>query len=189
MKTQVLDPNQIIVLQRDCDGRLIPAGTPLALPKGTEVAVTQALGGSFTVNVYGNLVRIAAQDADALGMEAMDLAKLMADLPADASLETRVWTVLKSCYDPEISVNIVDLGLIYAVRCEPVPEHDERMTVHITMTLTSPGCGMGPVIEQDVVERVEALPGISAVVVEMVFDPPWDRDKMSEAARLELGLM
>lgn len=175
--------HKIIVLQRDCDGRLVPSGTQLDLPKGTEVAITQALGGSFTVNVYGNLVRIAAKDADALGMEPPDM---LLDVPEDADLETRVWASLKGCYDPEISVNIVDLGLIYAVDVSVV---EGKNHVNITMTLTSAGCGMGPVIEQDARDRVEALPDVAVVEVDMVFDPPWDRDKMSEEAKLELGML
>ena len=176
--------HKIIILQRDCSGRLVPAGTELDLPKGTEVAITQALGGSFTVNVYGNLVRIAAKDADALGMEPPNP---LADLPDGMDLEPQVWAVLKTCYDPEISVNIVDLGLIYGVTVDALDNNQYQ--VNITMTLTSPGCGMGPVIEQDARDRVEALPTVATVEVDMVFDPPWDRDKMSEEAKLELGVL
>ena len=176
--------NQIILLQRDCDATLIPAGTPLDLPKGTEVTITQALGGSYTVNVYGNLVRIAAKDADALGFEPIDV---LADLPEDASLIDQVWAVLKTCYDPEISVNIVDLGLVYD--CSLSAHDSGQQQLNITMTLTSPGCGMGPVLEEDVRQRAGALDNVAEVIVDMVFDPPWTRESMSDAARLELGLL
>lgn len=175
------DRHAIITLTRDCDAMLVPAGTPLDLPKGTEVSITQALGGSFTVNVYGNLVRIAAKDADALGYEPMDM---LAEVPKDGTMEEQAWAVLRTCYDPEISVNIVDLGLVYDVKV-----NEANAQVQVTMTLTSPGCGMGPVIEEDATSRLKCLPGVNNVVVDLVFDPPWDRDKMSEAAKLELGLL
>ena len=180
----VFERNQIILLQRDCDALLIPAGTPLDLPKGTEVMITQSLGGSFTANVYGNLVRIAGKDADALGVEPYDVTD---DLPSDASVSEKAWAVLKTIFDPEISVNIVDLGLVYEVNINE--DEPAQCTIEVVMTLTSPGCGMGPVIEQDVKQRLSALSGVAEVSVTMVFEPPWTREDMSEAARLELGLM
>ncbi len=150
------------------------------LSSGTRVRITQALGGSYTVATErGYLFRIEAQDADALGKAP---GEALAE-PAEASLEERIWARLRTCYDPEIPINIVDLGLIYS--CEIL---EEGRRVEIKMTLTAPGCGMGPVLAQDVQQRIESLPEVETADVEVVFDPPWDQNMMSEAARLELGL-
>ena len=173
----------IIILNRDCTALMVPSGARIMLHEGTEVTVTQALGDSFTVNIYGNLARIDAKDADALGKE---VKQPLEDLPEDASIEDKVWAQLKTVFDPEIPVNIVDLGLVYKVKIEP---QDNAHIVYITMTLTAPGCGMGPVIAADARDKVSVLEEISEVDVELVFDPPWDQSMMSEAAQLELGIL
>jgi probable FeS assembly SUF system protein SufT len=175
-------------LRRECRAIRIPEGTVALLSQGTRVRVTQALGGSYTVATErGYLFRIGAEDADALGKTP---AEILLETAGD-SLEDRVWAVMRTCYDPEIPINIVDLGLIYS--CEILEdkrddERDEARRVEIKMTLTAPGCGMGPILAQEVKERVASLPGVGEVDVEVVFDPPWDQNMMSEAARLELGL-
>lgn len=176
--------NKIIILSRDCFATLVPAGARIMLHEGTEVQVTQALGHSYTVNVYGNLARIEGVDADVLGLEPHDP---FADLPQDASLEERVWVLLRSVYDPEIPVNIVELGLVYGCEISEVGLEGQYQ-VKITMTLTAPGCGMGPVIADDVKRKIESLPTVVEVMVDVVFDPPWSQEMMSEAARLELGM-
>ena len=182
-----MDTNEPITLTRDCDAVLIPMGDPLTLPKGTTVYITQALGGSCTVNVNGNLARIATDDRDALGLDPH--AEPVSDPEAHASAEfdeDRVWDELRTCYDPEIPINIVDLGLIYDCHCEPLPEGGQR--VDVRMTLTAPGCGMGQVLVEDVRGKLERVPGVTEVDVALVFDPPWNYDMMSEAARLEAGM-
>ena len=170
---------QVIPLRRETAARLVPTGTPFTLPAGAFVTLTQSLGGSYTVIHNGNMARIDLEDADALGFEseALDLPP-----PADGRVaEEQVWQALATVYDPEIPVNIVALGLVY--RCE-VQGHD----VCIDLTLTAPGCGMGPVLVQDVERRVGKVPHVAAVNVELVFDPPWQREMMTEEAQLELGL-
>lgn len=179
-----------ITLERDCEAALIPAGTPILLPAGSVVFVTQALGGSYTVDINGNLARIAGRDADALGYTpAEEAGKEEASPPqGDGKVdESQVWEQLKDCYDPEIPINLVDLGLIY--RCEITPlEERPGNRVDITMTLTAPGCGMGQFIAEDVRARVACVPNVTEVNIELTFDPPWDQSMMSEAARLEAGL-
>lgn len=175
---------QVIYLSRDCRARMVPSGAIIVLQEGTEVLLTQELGNSYTVNVYGNLARIDACDADALDKEPHDL---LQDLPADATLEDKMWAQIKTVFDPEIPVNIVDLGLVYDCKAQAVA--DQQYHADIVMTLTSPGCGMGPVIADDVKSRVLAIPEVNSAEVEIVFDPPWDETRMSDAARLELGIM
>jgi probable FeS assembly SUF system protein SufT len=173
-----------VIIQRDCDAIQIPDGTPVHLPAGTAVTITQALGGTYTVlTPYGLMVRIDEKHADAIGQ----------DRPADAGAETaalpleeRVWAQMKKCYDPEIPVNIVDLGLVYD--CKVTAADEGRSRVEVKMTLTAPGCGMGDVLAVDVKRRIEELAGVAEADVEVVFDPQWTVDMMSEAARLELGL-
>lgn len=171
------------VLSRECRAVQIPEGTPSLLSSGTRVRITQALGGAYTVVTdRGHLLRIDSRDADAIG-------KASTDGPAGlegATLEDRIWAGLRTCFDPEIPVNIVDLGLVYNCEITERPEGGSR--VDIKMTLTAPGCGMGPVLAQDVKEKVQALPGVQEADVEIVFDPQWNQNMMSEAARLELGL-
>jgi probable FeS assembly SUF system protein SufT len=175
-----------VATSREVEAIQIPDGTRIRLPEGERLFITQNLGGNFTVMTErGAMYRIDQRDADALGKEAAeDLPQ--GDAPPDAeALEGVVWDQLKKCYDPEIPVNIVDLGLVYDCRVEPTP--DEGYRVEIKMTLTAPGCGMGPVLAEDVRNRVEEIPGVREAEVEVVFDPPWNQNMMSEAARLQLG--
>ena len=178
------ESREVIILNRDCMALMVPSGARILLHEGTEVSITQALGNSLTVNVYGNLARIDAKDADALGKE---IQSPLDELPEDASLEDKVWTQLRTVFDPEIPVNIVDLGLVYS--CQITNREDGSHMVWISMTLTAPGCGMGPVIAADAREKVLMIDEVSEVDVELVFDPPWDQSMMSEAAQLELGLL
>ena len=170
---------------RDCDATLIPSGDEIKLIKGTLVRITQALGGDFTVYVNGNLAKISGKDADAIGKEIDDsIQKLINE--ADGYSDDLVWEQLKTCFDPEIPVNIVDLGLIYDFSKDGNKKNGYSIT--IKMTLTAPGCGMGPSIAEDVDRKVSALPGVNAVSVEIVWDPVWDRSMMSEDAKLKLGM-
>lgn len=162
----------------------VPDGTPLELEPGTMGQVTQALGSNFTLLVEGQLVRLKGSDADAIGKPVPDAGAAQADPGED--LEAAIWRTLASCYDPEIPVDIVELGLVY--RCELTPLSDRRTRVEIDMTLTAPGCGMGELLAEEVADKVLALPAVGEVKVDMVFDPPWDRSRMSEAAQLALGL-
>ena len=178
-----------ITLTRDCDAILIPHGTPVSLPRDSVVYVTQSLGGNYTVNVNGNLAQIGARDADALGFEVPERMISTAEATrADGTLnEEVIWQELRTCYDPEIPYNIVDLGLVYDCRINRLGE-DDGYRVDIVMTLTAPGCGMGEFLAADVRNKVNAIPGVEEVNVELTFDPPWNQDMMSEAVRLELGM-
>ena len=175
---------EIIKLTRDVTAIQIPFGTPHLLPKNTEVTITYALGGSYTVATLDAIYRIANQDADALGKDRVDFTTTE---NIAAPLENRVWSILRTCYDPEIPVNIVDLGLVYGVDVTASEEAD-RFNITIRMTLTAPGCGMGPIITEEAKQKVLSLSEVKEVTIEMVFDPPWDRSMMSEQAKLELGL-
>ena len=175
-----------ITLSRDVKAVIIPAGEELKLREGTTGFITQALGGSFTVYVEGNLFRIAGTDADALGKEPVPPPEVP-DNASDADIEAVIWKQLKTCYDPEIPVDIVELGLIY--RCEVAPLGNGQRTVNIDMTLTAPGCGMGDILVQDVRDKVAIIPTVGDVHVQLVFDPPWNQNMMSEEARLQTGLM
>lgn len=178
-----MNEKEIIILRRDCFAYMVPSGARMMLHKDTEVTITQSLGHSYTINVYGNLARIDGIDADALGKQKVSN---LPDLPENATIEEQVWAQLKSVFDPEIPVNIVELGLIY--ECVIEADAEEKYHVKIVMTLTAPGCGMGPVLADDVKFRIEALPLVISVTVEIVFDPPWSQEKMSDAAKLELGM-
>lgn len=178
--------NEPIVVSRDVKAVLIPAGVEVKLKTGSVGYITQALGGSFTVYVEGNLFRIAGDDADAIGKEPPAKIELPPDA-TDADVEKLVWDQMRTCFDPEIPINIVDLGLIYS--CEVAPKDDGTRHVAVRMTLTAPGCGMGDVLVQDVKEKVEMIPTIASTDVELVFDPPWSQDMMSEVARLQTGMM
>lgn len=171
---------------RDCAAVLVPQGDSVTLPAGQCGYVTQALGGSFTVYVEGNLFRIDGKDADAIGKEPPAPLELAEDA-ADADVEKLVWQQLRTCFDPEIPVNIVDLGLVYD--CDLEHLEDGRRKVSIRMTLTAPGCGMGEILVEDVRTKVERVPTIAEADVELVFDPPWNQSMMSETARLDTGLM
>lgn len=170
---------KLIPVSRKVEARLVPTGDRITIPSGVFVTLTQSLGGTFTVVFNGNMARIEAENADALGFEPEVLSL---DEPADGRVSTdQVWQVLRTIHDPEIPVNIVDLGLIYDVDIS-------QQRVAVKMTLTAPGCGMGPVLVQDVEQRVLKVPFVEDVAVKLVFDPPWSRDLMSEEAQLELGL-
>lgn len=173
-----------IILHRDVDAITVPNGESAELTAGTLAVVNQALGGAFTITVHGNMYRIDGQDADALGKEIPIWPDVEPGASAEA-LEDAVWETLATVHDPEIPINIVDLGLVY--RCELKTDARGRF-VDIDMTLTAPACGMGPVLVHDVRSRVGRITGIDAVEVQLVFDPPWTREKMSEAAQLETGL-
>lgn len=178
--------NEPFTLSRDVKAIIIPAGEQLTLREGTNGFITQALGGSFTVYVEGNLFRIAGADADSLGKEPVPPPEIPENA-SDADIEAVIWKQLKTCYDPEIPVDIVELGLIY--RCEVTPLGNGDRSVSIDMTLTAPGCGMGDVLVQDAQEKVAVIPTVTNVNVELVFDPPWNTSMMSDEARLQTGLM
>ena len=172
--------------ERDCAAILVPQGENVTLPAGESGYITQALGGSFTVFVDGNLFRIAGIDADAIGKPPPAVIEV-ADDASDADIERVVWDQLRTCYDPEIPINVVDLGLIYD--CTLEPGEDGQRRVEVRMTLTAPGCGMGDILVEDVQSKLMMIPTISEADVELVFDPPWNRHMMSEAAMLETGMM
>lgn len=176
---------ELVVTTRAVRAEIVPQGEVVELDAGTEAMITQALGGSFTLLVHGQLMRLRGADADAIGKPVPESPTLPADAGPD-ELRGLVWQTLKTCYDPEIPIDIVELGLVY--RCDLEAQEDGRFKVEIDMTLTAPGCGMGEVIANEVADKVLALPAISQVDVQMVFDPPWDRYRLSEAARLALGM-
>ncbi len=178
--------NEPIYVHRDVKAVAIPAGVEIDLKVGAVGYITQALGGSFTVYIDGNLFRIAGKDADAIGQELAPAPSI----PPDASeedIKRVVWDQLRTCYDPEIPINVVDLGLIYD--CEVAKTGDDSRVVDVKMTLTAPGCGMGEILVQDVRDKLERVPTIAQANVELVFDPPWNQSMMSEAARLQTGMM
>lgn len=172
--------------ERDCDAVLVPQGEAVSLPAGSIGYITQALGGSYTVFVEGNLFRIAGRDADAIGKEPAQSLQLP-EGASDEDVETLVWKQLRTCFDPEIPINVVDLGLVYAADISQ--RDDGRRLVEIRMTLTAPGCGMGEILVDDVRSKIEMIPTVAEADVELVFDPPWTRQMMSEAARLETGML
>jgi len=180
--------HQTITISRDVKATMIPAGTPLIIPQGTEVTITQALGGSYTVMGPGIMARIGGEDADAIGLAKAEPKPVAAAAAAAEPVQAdAIWEQLKTCYDPEIPVNIVDLGLVYDCQVTAAPEGGNR--VDVKMTLTAPGCGMGGVIAGDAEQKIRALPGVTDVHVEVVWDPIWNQSMMSDAARLQLGLM
>lgn len=183
-----------ITLKRDCDAVMIPAGTPLLLKKGDQASITQSLGGSFTVFSNGLLARIEGKDADALGLAPEKSETSSSKEPGlegkpDAGPvdEELIWRQMRTCFDPEIPVNIVDLGLIYDCCINPLP--DGGNLVLVKMTLTAPGCGMSEFLKADLEAKIRNVPGVTDVQVEVVWEPPWNQGMISEAARLELGLM
>jgi probable FeS assembly SUF system protein SufT len=178
--------NEPFSLQRDVDAVIIPAGERLILREGIDGFITQALGGSFTVYVEGNLFHIAGTDADALGKEPVEPPEVPENA-TDEDIENVIWQQLKTCYDPEIPINIVDLGLIY--RCDITTMPNGQRSVNVDMTLTAPGCGMGEILVQDAQEKIAIIPTVADVMVELVFDPPWNQSMMSDEARLQTGLM
>lgn len=184
----LMGANELTTLTRDCEVVLIPAGTTVTLPAGTQVVITQSLGGSYTVYAGGALARVDGKDADALGKEAATAAPREKVITGDGTVdEGQLWEQMRTCYDPEIPINIVELGLIY--ECKVVPLEDQGNRVEVKMTLTAPGCGMGEFLKQDVEHKLAMVPNVTDVEVEMVFDPPWDQSRMSEAAKLQAGLL
>jgi len=181
MSSLASSSRKMVVALKDCPARLVPVGTKIIIPKDTFVTITQDLGGNYTVIVNGNMARVDGTDADALGLKAE---VLNFEQPLDGNIsEAQVWQALKSIYDPEIPVNLVDLGLIYKV---DINQQDK--TIDIDMTLTAPGCGMGPVLISDVKYRTSKVPHVKDVRVELVFDPTWNREMMSDEAKLETGM-
>lgn len=187
---------EFVSLTRGCEAIQIPSGNSFLLPAGTRVRVTQSLGGTYTViTEEGYMVRIAGKDADALGQnvgagfprpKGEETSPLPTDSVDPAEIEKRVWAQLSTVFDPEIPVNVVDLGLVYLCKVTPSPEGGHK--VEVKMTLTAPGCGMGSVLKADAENKIRGIPGVNAANVEMVVDPPWNPGRMSEAAKLQLGM-
>jgi probable FeS assembly SUF system protein SufT len=175
-----------VKFERDCDAVLVPQGERVTLPAGSVGYITQALGGSFTVFVEGNLFRIAGNDADAIGKEPPRPLELP-EGASDEDVELLAWKQLRTCFDPEIPINVVDLGLVYSCDVQRAEAGERR--IEVRMTLTAPGCGMGDVLVEDVRSKLELIPTVGEADVELVFDPPWNQSMMSEAARLETGML
>ncbi len=172
---------KMVVTNRDCPARRVPSGDPVTIPAGQFVTINQALGGNYTVTFQGNMLRIDGTDADAIGQEPE---KLEFSAPEGSEIaEQQVWDALKTVFDPEIPIDLVELGLIYEMAIDQT-----QHAVNIKMTLTAPGCGMGPVLVSDVKYRVAKVPNVESVTVALVFDPPWSREMMSDEAQLEAGL-
>ncbi len=188
-----MNTNETVTLKRDVAASVIPVGTKVTLQAGETAHITQSLGGTYTVVVNGNLFRIEAADADALGVAAEAKPAISAVAlggPIEAAkVEKEVWEQMRSCYDPEIPVNIVDLGLIYDCKIDRLPTEKDSYKVDVKMTLTAPGCGMGPVLQQDVQSKLMGIEGVDEVNVELVWEPQWNQGMLSEAAKLQLGLM
>jgi len=184
-----MNSNEAKILTRDVEASVVPVGTKVTLKQGESAHITQSLGGSHTVVVNGNMFRIDGKDADALGFAApaKPVAAAGSGPVTQDELEKQVWEALKTCYDPEIPVNIVDLGLIYDCHLTSVGENSFKADVK--MTLTAPGCGMGPALAQDVQNKLMSMEPIDEANVELVWDPPWNQSMMTEAAKLQLGLM
>ncbi len=175
---------QRVELQREVDAIQIPSGDTIKLPAGLQVMITQNLGGTYTVATDFGLARINSKDADALGLD--DSGEPAKTEVADGDLEGAVWSQLKNVYDPEIPVNIVDLGLIYDCQLD---EGEDGTVVEVKMTLTAPGCGMGPTIAADAQSRIMTLDGIKEANVELVWDPPWNQEMISEEGKMKLGMI
>jgi probable FeS assembly SUF system protein SufT len=185
-------PNTImheeVSLTREVDAIQIPSGDTITLPTGTPVVITQTLGGTYTVATSAGLARISSNDADALGVDPDEKQEKQAeaDRLANATLEEQVWHQMKQVFDPEIPVDIVNLGLVYDCNLSEV---DSGTDVDVKMTLTAPGCGMGPVIAADAQARIMSLSEINDARVELVWDPPWNQDMISEEGKMKLGMM
>jgi len=177
--------NEPVVIFRDVRAVMVPAGAEVTLKTGQAGYITQALGGSFTLYVDGNLFRIAGEDADAIGKEVVKAPELPPKATEEDVLKA-VWAQLRTCYDPEIPINIVDLGLVY--ECAVKLNEQGARIVEVKMTLTAPGCGMGEILIDDAKDKIERIPTVQEARVELVFDPPWDQSMMSEAARLQTGM-
>lgn len=177
--------NEPFVVNREIPAVVVPAGVEVRLRPGQAGYITQALGGSFTVYIEGNLLRISGDNADAIGKELVKAPELPPNA-TEEDVKQLAWEQMRTCFDPEIPINIVDLGLVYD--CVVTPNADGTRSVEITMTLTAPGCGMGEILVEDVKEKVERIPTVSRAKVELTFDPPWNQSMMSEAARLQTGM-
>jgi len=175
-----------ILLERNVSAFLIPSGDKVTLQKGEPVSITQALGGSYTVMLNGNLFKLDGEDADAIGKKTIQTIITPTDNQNNEVSEQQVWDQLRTVYDPEIPVNIVDLGLIYDCKLTKLKGGTE---VEVQMTLTAPGCGMGPVITAEAKQKVLGIPGVTDVIVELVWEPLWNREMMSETALLQLGIL
>ncbi len=176
---------QSVSLSRDCNAVQIPAGNTVTLPAGTEVDITQTLGGSYTVHALGGLFRIAPADADALGLT-VEAQPAIPAVQGDVVSESMVWETLRSCYDPEIPVNIVDLGLVYDMGIEDLSNGNKK--VFVKMTLTAPGCGMGATIAGDAQQKILMLPGVEDASVEIVWEPLWHQSMITAEGRRILGI-
>ncbi len=177
--------NEPFVVSREVRAVIVPAGVEVNLKPGQAGYITQALGGSFTVYMEGNLFRIAGEDADAIGKEPVSPPELPPNATEDDVREL-AWSQMRTCYDPEIPINIVDLGLVYD--CSVSANEDGSRTVEVKLTLTAPGCGMGDILVDDVRDKIERIPTVREARVELTFDPPWNQSMMSEAARLQTGM-
>lgn len=179
---------QEVVVNRDLPAVTVPYGSPVTIEEGCVAVITQQLGGSYTVMVEGNLYRVEGQDADALGFEPETAEEHVFDGPVtEQYVSDEAWNRLSTCYDPEIPVDIVNLGLVY--RCDVTQTGPEKFEIEMDMTLTAPGCGMGPLIADEARTKLMAIPGVENVHVDLVWDPPWSREMISEAARLQMGLL
>ena len=184
-----MNSNAPITLARDVEGTMVPAGTKVTLHQGESAIITQSLGGNYTVVVNGNMFRLEAKDADALGLAVAAKPIATTGTPATAEeIVKEAWIRMRTCFDPEIPVNIVDLGLIYDCHFEPLSAPD-RYKVDVKMTLTAPGCGMGAAISKDVETKLLTIDGIDEANVAVIFEPQWNQGMMSDAAKLQLGLM
>ena len=180
--------NTEFTLSRDCDAIQIPSGQKTTVPAGTQGVITQSLGGSYTIATYQGLTRVAETDLDALGLEKPQSQQTQKSAPTNGEVsEEDVWNQLRQCYDPEIPVNIVDLGLVYD--CRLTKKDDGGTRVEVKMTLTAPGCGMGPAIAHDAQSKILSIDGIDEADVQLVWDPPWNQNMISEAGRMKLGMI
>ena len=177
--------NEPFVVGREVKAVIVPAGVEVNLKPGQAGYITQALGGSFTVYMEGNLFRISGEDADAIGKEPVKPPELPPNATEDDVREL-AWAQMRTCYDPEIPINIVDLGLVYD--CAVQPNDDGTRTVEVRLTLTAPGCGMGDILVDDVKDKIGRIPTVREARVELTFDPPWNQSMMSEVARLQTGM-
>jgi probable FeS assembly SUF system protein SufT len=177
--------NQPFVVNREVRAVIVPAGVEVKLKPGQAGYITQALGGSFTVYVDGNLFRISGEDGEAIGQELLQAPELPPNA-TEKDVEELAWAQMRTTYDPEIPINIVELGLVY--ECEVKADEDGTRSIYVKMTLTAVGCGMGEVLVADVKEKLERIPTVREAQVELTFDPPWNQSMMSEAARLQTGM-
>ena len=180
--------NTEFTLSRDCEAIQIPSGQKTTIPEGTQGVITQSLGGSYTVATYQGLARVSEKDLDALGLQKTEAQEVPKSVGTNGEVsEEDVWNQLRQCYDPEIPVNIVDLGLVYD--CRLIKNESGGTRVEVKMTLTAPGCGMGPAIAHDAQSKILSIDGIDEADVQLVWDPPWNQNMISEAGRMKLGMI